>query len=205
MDEIKIIPMKPDEADEAAQIMAMAFINTPFSGMIMGGNSQKHLKQLKMGMKSMLVKKPGDKVVAKEGNKIVGAMRMVKWPDCQNSTPKGAALIPIYLIAYGTAKRLKESRKVWGLHDPKKPHWHIDPICVHPDYQGKGVGSRLMEYYCRRVDSEKLPAYHETDQTQNVRFYEKFGYKTVLKEPNLGLPNWYLWREGVSKQKYDKP
>jgi GNAT superfamily N-acetyltransferase len=194
--------MKPDEVDQATEVISLAFINTPFSSKIIGGNSEKHLKKLKMGMKMMLLKKPGEKVVAKEGDKIVGAMRMVKWPDCQNSTPKGAALIPLYIIAYGIAKRVKESREVWESHDPKKPHWHIDPICVHPEYQGKGVGSKLMEFYCKRVDSEKLPAYHETDQTQNVKFYGKFGFKTVLKEPNLGLPNWYLWRKGVSEEEY---
>jgi ribosomal protein S18 acetylase RimI-like enzyme len=203
MAEIQILPMKPDEADLAADLISKAFLKTPFSSKIMGGSSEKQLKQMKMGMKGMLVKKPGEKIVAKDGDKIVGAMRIVKWPNCQNSTPKGAALIPLYIIAYGIAKRLSESRKVWGIHDPKKPHWHLDPICVLPEYQGKGVGSRLMKYYCERVDSEKMSAYHETDQTKNVRFYEKFGYKTVLKEPNLGLPNWYLWREGNSGQKYE--
>ena len=201
--EIKIVTLKPDEYDEASELLSMAFVNTPFSAKIVGGNSEKHRKMIKMGMRSMIAKKPGEKFAAKDGEKIVGVMRMVKWPECQNSAPSGLELLPIHIMAHGVAVRLKESRKVWGEHDPKKPHWHIDPIGVLPEYQGKGIGSRLMEHYCKRVDSEVLPAYHETDQTQNVKFYEKFGYKVILKEPNLDLPNWYLWREGKSNTQYD--
>jgi ribosomal protein S18 acetylase RimI-like enzyme len=195
MNEIKIEAFREGYLDEASDLLCRAFINTPFTGAIMGGNSEKHQKMLKMGFRSMLDKKPGEKVVAKDGDKIVGVMRMVKWPDCQNSIPKGLEKLPMVLFARKTASKFFEARKVWGKHDPKEPHWHVDPIGVLPEYQGKGVGSMLMKHYCRRVDSENMPAYHETDQTQNVRFYEKFGYKVIRKEPNLGIPNWYLWRE----------
>ncbi len=203
MNEIKIVSLKSDEYDEASELLSRAFVNTPFSAKIVGGNSEKHRKMIKMGMRSMIAKKPGEKFAAKDGEKIVGVMRMVKWPECQNSIPRGLEKVPMLLFAPKVISRLIESRKVWGMHDPKKPHWHVDPIGVLPKYQGNGIGSRLMEHYCKRVDSEGLPAYHETDQTQNVKFYEKFGYKVILKELNLNLPNWYLWREGRSNTQYD--
>lgn len=204
MNEIKIVTLKPEEYDEASELLSKAFLKTPFSAKIMGGHDEKHRKMLKMGMRSMIAKKPGEKIVAKDGEKIVGVMRMVKWPECQNSIPKGFEKLPMLLFASKVLSRLMESRKIWGMHDPKKPHWHVDPIGVLPEYQGKGVGSMLMEHYCKRVDSEGLPAYHETDQTQNVKFYKKFGYEVVLKEPNLELPNWYLWRKGKSEEQYEK-
>lgn len=193
--EISIVPLQTSEIDEAADLLSKAFINTPFTGKIMGGHSEKHRRQLKMGFKNMLAKKPGIKIAAKDGDRLVGVMRMVKWPDCQKSIPRGAELIIPTLVARKVMGRFRAARKVWGLHDPKEPHWHVDPIGVLPERQGQGIGRKLMTYYCHQVDSEKMAAYHETDQPQNVRFYEKFGYKTLEKKPIFGVTNWFLWRE----------
>jgi ribosomal protein S18 acetylase RimI-like enzyme len=200
MTEIKILPMQPKEVDEAAFVLSKAFINTPYTGKILGGNTERHRRMLQLGFKNMIAKKPGDSVVAKDGNEIVGVMRMVKWPDCQNSIPKGMETIPLLIVARKVLRRLQEARKVWGVHDPKKPHWHVDPIGILPGRQGQGIGSKLMKYYCERVDSQDMPAYHETDQMQNVRFYEKHGYKIIETEPIFGITNWFLWREPNGKR-----
>lgn len=201
MSEIRIVPLQPDEIDEAADVLSRAFINTPFTGKIMGGPSERHRKQLKMGFKAMLAKKPGTKVAAMDGERMVGVMRMVKWPDCQNSVPRGLELFPAILFARSTMKRFLGARNVWGEHDPKKPHWHVDPIGVLPELQGQGIGKKLMAHYCEHVDSQNMAAYHETDQQQNVRFYEKFGFKVIETEPILGITNWFLWREPGDLQK----
>lgn len=200
MSEIKIVPLQSNEIDEASDLLSKAFINTPFTGKIMGGQTEKHRKQLQMGFKMMIGKKPGTVVVAKDNEKMVGVMRMVKWPDCQNSTPSGLELLPVLIMASGAAFRLRKSRKIWRMHDPKKPHWHIDPIGILPERQGQGIGSKLLAYYCEQVDSEKMAAYHETDQPQNVRFYEKFGYKVIKTEPILGITNWFMWRASPSEE-----
>jgi ribosomal protein S18 acetylase RimI-like enzyme len=201
MTSIEVVPMQPDEAEEASFVLSKAFIDTPFSGKIMGGHTEKHRRMLQLGFKSMISKKPGDKVVAKDGEEIVGVMRMVKWPDCQNSIPRGIETVPLRIIARKVLSRLQESRRIWGVHDPKKPHWHVDPIGILPKRQGQGIGSKLMSFYCKLVDSENMPAYHETDQMQNVRFYEKHGYKIIETEPIFGITNWFLWRESMEKRK----
>ncbi|UCE72825.1 MAG: GNAT family N-acetyltransferase [Methanomassiliicoccales archaeon] len=200
MTEIKISPLQPKEVDKAAEVLSKAFVNTPFTGKIVGGHTEKHRRLVQIGFKNMISKKPGEKVVAKDGDEIVGVMRMVKWPDCQNSIPRGLETIPIYIVARKVLGRLQEARKVWGVHDPKKPHWHVDPIGILPERQGQGIGGMLMKYYCERVDSEDMPAYHETDQMQNVRFYEKHGYKVIETEPIFGITNWFLWREPNGKR-----
>ncbi|MGH3144285.1 MAG: GNAT family N-acetyltransferase, partial [Rubrobacter sp.] len=59
---------------------------------------------------------------------------------------------------------------------------------------GRGVGSKLMEAFCARVDEAGDAAYLETDKPINVRFYERFGFETVGAEDVLGVPNWYMLR-----------
>ena len=35
----------------------------------------------------------------------------------------------------------------------RNQHWHLGPIGVLPEYQGQGIGSRLMQRFCREVDA----------------------------------------------------
>ncbi len=189
-----IEPLKTKDIPIAAQLLSKAFILTPFSSAVAGGQDEKHRRKLEIGFKIMLEKKPGKKVVAKDNGKIVGVMRMVQWPDCQNSIPQGFEKIPTILFGRRSALRLFKFRSIWKKHDPKTPHWHIDPLGVLPEMQGKGVGSTLLSYFCQHIDKHNAAAYHETDQEKNVRLYEKFGYKVVDTEPIFSITNWFLWR-----------
>jgi ribosomal protein S18 acetylase RimI-like enzyme len=183
-----------NEYGEAAILLSKAFIQTEFSSKAVGGKDEKHRKLLEKGFKDMLEKKPGDVFVAKDGNQVVGVMRMVEWPDCQNSIPRGFGKLMMLIFARSTAKRLFHFRSIWGKHDPKKPHWHIDPIGVLPEKQGQGIGSKLLTHFCNIVDKRNAAAYLETDQDRNVRLYERFDFKVIETEPIFSVTNWFLWR-----------
>jgi hypothetical protein len=52
-----------------------------------------------------------------------------------------------------------------------------------------------MSYFNDYCDNNGIPGYFETDQEQNVTFYEKNGF-TMIKTVEVGpLPNWFLLRE----------
>jgi hypothetical protein len=135
MTEISITPIERIEVDTAANLCAEAFLATPFTRTVMGGTGEKEVKNLRRGMK-MLLKAPGQVIVAKESDEIIGVMRMVQWPDCQNSTPKGLARLPGLIFGGKAFRNVIYFRKKWAEHDPKEPHWHIDPLCVLPEKQG---------------------------------------------------------------------
>ncbi len=147
-------------------------------------------------MGTMLKHLPGQVFVAKQSDQIVGVMRIVKWPDCQTSPLQGLKMMPAMMKAggIGTLRRGLKMRGTWAKKDPKKPHWHLDPLGVTPELQGQGIGSQMMKYYCKHVDELGIAAYHETDRPENVKFYERFGFKVVGEESITGVPNWYLWR-----------
>ena len=79
-------------------------------------------------------------------------------------------------------------------HDPKQPHWHLDPLGVLPERQGQGIESRLLQYFCERVDQCGVPAYLETDKPENVRLYERFSFSVTGEAPVYGVPTWLMWR-----------
>ncbi len=194
MSEISIVPLQKSELEEATRLLSRAFIQTPFTSNVMGGQDEKHRRGLQKGFEIMLDKKPGTTLVAKDRDEIVGVIRMVKWPDCQNSSIRGLEIIPASLTIGSAAFRVVKFRKVWKQHDPKEPHWHIDPLGVLPGRQGQGIGSKLLTYFCEIVDEEGSLAYLETDQEQNVRLYERFGFKVEETEPILDVTNWFMWR-----------
>jgi ribosomal protein S18 acetylase RimI-like enzyme len=57
-----------------------------------------------------------------------------------------------------------------------------------------GVGSMLMQVFCKRMDDAGEAAYLETDKEINVRFYEKFGFEVTGEDEVLGVRNWYMFR-----------
>jgi len=85
--------------------------------------------------------------------------------------------------------------KEWAEHDPVEQHWHLGPIGVLPNHQGLGIGSILMERFCKEVDACRAKAYLETDLDKNVRFYEKFGFKVVSESEIFGVRNRYMLRD----------
>lgn len=194
MTEITIDLISSNEFEEAAFLLSKAFIRTEFSSKVVGGDDEKHRKMLDKGFKDMLEKKPGNVFVAKDRNQIVGVMRMVQWPECQNSVPTGFGKLMMLIFARNTAKRLFHFRSIWRKHDPKKPHWHIDPIGVLPERQGQGIGSKLLSYFCKIIDDENSAAYLETDVDRNVHLYERFDFKVIETEPIFSITNWFLWR-----------
>ena len=191
---ISIKPLQLDKITEATKLLSIAFIQTEFSSKNIGGKEEKHRRFLEKGFKIMLEKKPGETVVAVDNGEIVGVMRMIEWPDCQNSTPRGLEKLPALILGRGAALRLFKFRSIWGRHNPKKSHWYIDPLGVLPERQGQGIGSKLLTYFCNRVDINKAEAYLETDQDRNVRLYNRFGFKEIEKEPIFDVTNWFLLR-----------
>ena len=55
----------------------------------------------------------------------------------------------------------------------------------------------MLERFCARMDDEGEMAHLETDNPENVRFYERFGFATVDEAEVLGIPNWFMRREPV--------
>ncbi len=55
-------------------------------------------------------------------------------------------------------------------------------ICVHPSYQGKGIGTKIMEMLIDKVRDKEyvsIGLFAWEENPQNISFYEKFGFKKV--------------------------
>ena len=75
------------------------------------------------------------------------------------------------------------------------PHYYVRDIGVHPDMQGKGLGSVLMRPTLDRCDREGVPAYIEASSERSAALYERLGFRHV-KELRVGgsPPLWLMIR-----------
>lgn len=151
-----------------------------------GENERREIEKMFAGLFAHL---PGVVFIAKEENKIIGVMRM---KSCEGYKPVETPKDPVDENDIDWRKSVWHAE--WARHEPKRQHWHLGPIGVLPSHQGMGIGSMLMERFCKEVDACKSEAYLETDVDKNVRFYEKFGFEVVSESDIFGVMNRYMLR-----------
>jgi len=67
----------------------------------------------------------------------------------------------------------------------KEPSWILDILGVQPEFQGKGIGTALVQHLISLSNQDKVPAYLITHNERNIVFYEKNGFKLLKKEHSL--------------------
>ena len=190
MSDVTISFMQKDELQESATVLSIAMLHNPLHIAIFQGEGESERKQIRQMFVGLLTDLPEIVYVAKERGKIIGVMRM---KSCHGRKGLKAPEGPQNLkkLSWREYLWLKE----WGQHEPSNQHWHLGPIGVLPEYQGQGIGSLLMQRFCKEVDICRASAYLETDLDRNVVFYEKFGFRIVNTSLIFDVDNRYMLRD----------
>lgn len=61
----------------------------------------------------------------------------------------------------------------------QQPYWHLSPICVSHDFQGKGYGKALLTYGLNRIEEDSKQCFLETQSLKNKIIYEKYKFKCI--------------------------
>jgi ribosomal protein S18 acetylase RimI-like enzyme len=78
-----------------------------------------------------------------------------------------------------------------------KSYLYLEAIGVLPEFQGQGLGGRLLKLMFAKADIEGTLIYLETETEKNSRIYAKYGFQT-LKEgrfPGADFNYWEMVRE----------
>jgi GNAT superfamily N-acetyltransferase len=135
-------------------------------------------------------------LVAKQGDRIVGATNWIEWPHCQVSFRDSLRFIPIMLTTLrGATLRSFRLYSSWAKYDPHKPHRHLDMIGVLPEMQGQRLGYQLCAGIRDALDEQNKAGYLETALPGVVKMQEHFGFTVIGEAKLLGVQNWFMWRE----------
>jgi ribosomal protein S18 acetylase RimI-like enzyme len=176
--------MEKSDIQESANVLSVAMLDNPLHVAVFQGKGEKERMEIEKMFCELLIELPGIVFLAKEKQNIIGVMRM---KSCQGRKVADVPKDAIDDNDIGWRKSLWHTE--WGRHDPIEQHWHLGPIGVLPSHQGSGIGTMLMERFCREVDACFAKAYLETEGDKNVRFYEKFGFEVVRESEIFDVKN----------------
>jgi GNAT superfamily N-acetyltransferase len=110
---------------------------------------------------------------------LVGVCGMARPGLCQPTLPEKLSVVPAVVFGNPVGTPLRVLRWVgeWSRRDPTDAHWHLGPVAVDSHLQGQGIGSAMLASFCARMDDRGMLSYLETDKSENVRFYQKFGLR----------------------------
>ena len=189
MDSPKLSFMEKNDIQESARVLSVAMLNNPLHVAVFQGKGEKERTEIEEMFCELFTELPGIIILAKEGQNIIGVMRM---KSCGGDE------------AVDVLKNAKDENDIgwrksvwlaeWGRHEPLQQHWHLGPIGVLPTHQGSGIDSILMERFRKEVDACQTTAYLETDLDKNVSFYEKFGFNVISESKIFDVKNRYMLR-----------
>ena len=182
--------MEKSEIQESAKVLSVAMLSNPLHVAVFQGKGEKERMEIEKMFGNLLIELPGIVFLAKERQNIVGVMRM---KSCEGSTATDDPKEPKDENDLGWRKSIWHTE--WARPDPLEHHWHLGPIGVLPSHQGLGIGSELMHRFCKEVDACSAKAYLETEGDENVRFYQKFGFKVIAKSEVFHVENRYMLRD----------
>jgi ribosomal protein S18 acetylase RimI-like enzyme len=66
-----------------------------------------------------------------------------------------------------------------GSYRPPGLHWHLPLIAVHPGSQRQGYGAALLRHALKACDEQRLPAYLESSNPENIPLYQRHGFAVL--------------------------
>ena len=192
--EIIIERYSAKQLESVLSVLAQAFVTSPLHVSAFGAERMDHNRLFfRIGLRHMF---SGEALMASVNGAVCGYAHFKASPNCLPAPEELPHTMANLLKPLGdSSPRVMKWFARWCHLDPDKPHVHLGPIGVAPEFQGQGVGTALMNRYSEYLHQEGLPGYLETDKLENVKFYQKFDFRVQREEELIGTPVWYMWRE----------
>lgn len=194
--QVQLRALRPSDLDAALGVVARAMRDNPLHVRALGGGPVTRTQRVRRLQAALLksVISCGGVLCAAHAGSLVGVLGMA---SRKPGFPESIKLVAAILGGFSpvTALRIGLWLGQWAGRLPSEPCWHVGPVAVDVPFQGRGVGSAMMDALCSRMDELGTPAYLETDKLVNVSFYRKFGFETIDHATVIGVPNWFMLRQ----------
>jgi ribosomal protein S18 acetylase RimI-like enzyme len=193
--------LPPARLDEAAAVLARAFVDDPVWAWIVPGRERRD-ELLPWLFRVSLDGARDDGTLYVTPGEIRAVARWLA-PGRGRAQPRlgslpSLALAPFRLRA-GVGRAAAFGRAHGKLRKEIAPgeHWYLAGIGVDPELQNRGLGGVVMAPGLEGADAEGLPAALVTATRRNHSFYARYGFEvaTARRVPNGGPELWGMVRE----------
>lgn len=143
-------------------------------------------------------------IVAEQDGRIVGTLMI----EPMYYTPQERrAFENLAIRELGMLRMLRASFMLWLLsHEPQPGEAYISDVGVAADYQGQGIGQRLMDHagqWARAHGRNRLTLWVAGTNERALHVYEKCGYTIVRTRSSwplrlsLGIQRWHLMENSL--------
>ena len=192
---IDVRPISGADLQIAALVAARGMRDNPLHVAALGPNPERRVRVMQRLFARLLPVDGRPTIGAWDRARLVGIAGSAEPGRCQPSARDSVKLAPALIMAGTSIGRMSRWIWTWSKHDPSRSHSHLGPLAVDLDRQGQGIGSALLGEYCKRIDTVGMASYLETDKTENVRLYERFGFAVTGEANVIGVKNWFMMRE----------
>jgi ribosomal protein S18 acetylase RimI-like enzyme len=97
-------------------------------------------------------------------------------------------------IGLSRAGKVMKREKLIKAHQPAEPFYYLWFVGVYPDFQGKGIGSKLLDEIFQYYKKDERPFYLETSVLTNLPWYKKYGFE-IINEIDIGYKLFQMVRK----------
>jgi len=200
MEELFVLPIEKSQTPQCQTLLVQAYSLNPLYQAILGRGSP-GLRRNDRFMAMAATAMRSETLVATSHGRLLGLLHFTPYPQCSPWRWRTVCLAPRLVLAAGLATpRVLAWRAAWEQVHPREAHSHLGPVAVLPEFQGRGIGKKLVEYYCALLDRSGEASYLETDKPENVTLYSRFGFEVIKERFVLGIRNWFMWRPATCRQ-----
>lgn len=177
--------LKPKLAVQATELLTLTFYNNPLSKLALAGLSDRDryrkARRRFSGIVMTGMRHGAVNVIRGKGRMV--AISIAFPPGVYPLSAVQGSLKRVGEMAMGPkyARRYAKYDRFMRTQHMAEPHWYLQYMGVHPDFQHQGLGQRLVSHVNQLAKSDRVPVYLETDAQENADFYAYQGFKVLYK------------------------
>ncbi|MFC8425492.1 GNAT family N-acetyltransferase [Streptomyces sp. NPDC057236] len=186
-------PITHDDVPACVEVLTRAFADYPFTRHVVAADD--HERRVRRLQELFLTR-----VALRHGRSWVTDDRLAvaAWTTPEQDPSPAFAEIGSLLpeLAGDRAAAYEAAEEALAPHRPTHPVWLLATVGVAPEAQGRGRGAAVLRPGLEAAEAAGFPAFLETSDARNVRFYERLGF-TVTAEvplPDGGPLTWGMTR-----------
>jgi GNAT superfamily N-acetyltransferase len=195
---MKLDRLTRTEKSEAVEVLTSAFQDYPVMRFVLKTKGEEYAAQLKAIMEfyceARLVKERPVLGIRNEHSLVAVALidetSLKPWEEMQTE------LIRLKeIIGQDAYSRLELYEKLSSKAEPVTPHHFLGMIAVRREHQGKGYSRLLLESVKQMSaeDPQSSGVCLSTEDPENVRLYEHFGYRVIAEIDIEELHSWCMF------------
>ena len=196
--QLQVRDLKLEELAAAGAVAGRAFADSPCFAEVYPTNEGKRTAALGQIFGALLKVYAGKGRVfgAFGGGTVLGVCAIREPGGCQLGAfdRLGFGKAVASAVSIGFSMTLQRMMSDLALRDPQVRHFHLGPVGVEPSCQRQGVGTALMQEFCRRVDVAHEICAAETDRKASIPFLARSGFKEMTSAAIGGVSHAFLVR-----------